>query len=302
MLHGLLLVNKDPGMTSHDVVAKTRRILKIKSVGHTGTLDPMASGLMVLLIGEATKLSQYILDGDKAYQAQVLFGKTSDTLDATGTILSENKFVSAETEVVKKVEELVGTFELPVPVYSAVKVQGKELHKYARSDQEVVIPQKKMTFYKASILSLDGERLEVYIRCSKGSYIRSWAHQLGQNLGCGALLSGLRRVESAPYFVDKSLTLAELESQFKGQLEGLPNYVPMDQALPHFTSLRVQGQDLHLIAHGNISNSLKSQLISMYRPGVPLQVKILHPNLPQILALIELEEGEGFKIKRVFRY
>src|SRR5258708_717792 len=138
--HGLLLVHKSSGMTSHDVVARARRILRTREIGHAGTLDPLASGLMVLLVGRATKLSDYILNGDKAYQAVVQFGVITDSMDITGQVLTEKPVTFSEAEMLAAIEKLRGEIELEVPKYSAIKVEGRKLYEYARKDQEVVVP------------------------------------------------------------------------------------------------------------------------------------------------------------------
>ena len=150
-MHGLLLIHKESGMTSHDVVAKARRVLKTKAIGHTGTLDPMASGLMVLLVGEATKLSQYILEQNKAYRLTAKLGETTDTLDSTGKITSTSDKVVSRDEVAKEIHQLQGDLQLPVPIYSATKVDGKKLYEYAREDKPVEVPIKKMTFFDLKI-------------------------------------------------------------------------------------------------------------------------------------------------------
>lgn len=298
--HGLLLVNKEPGGTSHDVVAQARRILNTRSVGHSGTLDPMAGGLMVLLVGEGTKLSNYILEGNKSYRAVAKFGITTDTLDVTGEIRQTRPVTVTPEQIRQAALELQGEFEWEVPIYSAVKVQGQRLHQYARNGEDVVQPKKIMKFWDIGVVSVTDEFLEVDITCSKGSYIRTWIQQLGERLGCGAAMSSLTRTGSVPYSLDRASTLTQIGEAWKAGGE-LAAFVPMDRALPAVKKIRVKGPDQALLLNGQISHDLRSMLISQVRPGVDDVIQV-HSSQNQLLALIGLEEGKGFAIRRVFRY
>ncbi len=296
---GLLLINKDPGGTSHDVVARVRRILGTRAVGHAGTLDPMAGGLMVLLIGEGTKLSHYILEGNKSYRAGVQLGVVTDTLDVTGEVLKESPVTSSAAEIQTAVRALQGDFEWEVPLFSAVKVQGKRLHEYAREGSEVARPIKIMKFWDVQMGASSGSQFEVDIHCSKGSYIRSWIHQLGQNLGCGAAMSSLVRTASVPYELSRALTLAELEKNWKGVPEDLPCMIPMAQALPGTKRVKIKGADQGLLKNGQISHDLRALLIAQYRPGQDTLIQV-HSTENELLALVGLEPERGFVLRRVF--
>lgn len=301
--HGLLLVNKESGCTSHDVVARTRRILGTRSVGHSGTLDPLAQGLMVLLIGEGTKLSSYILEGDKAYRAQAKLGLLTDTLDITGQVLEEKPVVDCPPERILKIaNDLQGDFEWDVPLFSAVKVQGKALHEYARQGQgeEVVRPVKKMKFWGVQARVLGPDLVEIDMECGKGGYVRSWIKEMGMRLGCGATMSALTRTGSVPYTLDQASSLEEIDAAWRaGQLTSA--FIPMDQALPRTRKIRVKGPDQSLLMNGQISHDLRSMLISQVRPETEDVIQIISMN-NQLLALIGLEKGRGFVIRRVFRY
>ncbi|MBX2989241.1 MAG: tRNA pseudouridine(55) synthase TruB [Bdellovibrionaceae bacterium] len=301
-LHGLLLINKEPGGTSHDVVARVRRILGTRSVGHSGTLDPLAGGLMVLLVGEGTKLSNYILDGHKAYRAQARLGVSTDTLDITGEVLERRPVNVPFERIEQALRELEGEFEWEVPLFSAVKVQGRPLHKYARQGQgeEVARPVKKMSFWDVRARSLEPDLIEIDLQCSKGSYVRSLIHQLGEKLGCGAAMSALTRTGSVPYSLEDASTLDELGKAWSEGGELRP-FIPMGRALPGLRRVRVQGQDQGLLLNGQISHDLRSMLITQVRPGVDDLVQV-HSAQDQLLALIALEPGKGFAIRRVFRY
>lgn len=299
-LHGLLLINKPSGMTSHDVVAIVRRILKTKSVGHSGTLDPMAQGLMVLLIGEGTKLSQYILERDKAYQVRAQLGLETDTLDVTGTTLKTSPVNVSESRVREEALALQGEMTLPVPIYSAVKVQGQKLYEYARNDETVEVPMKLMRFDDFEIRGQGKDWIDVFMRCSKGSYVRAWVHLLGQKLGTGAAMSALLRTESTPYHLDQAVTLEQLE---KTPISGeMPGFIPMSATLPHFKVTRVSGQDQAMILNGLISHDLRSRLITLFQPATDEGVKVVSQASGELLALVGLEKGKGFVIRRVFRY
>jgi tRNA pseudouridine 55 synthase len=301
VFNGLLLVDKPSGISSHDVVAKLRRILNTKAVGHSGTLDPMASGLMACLINEGTKLSQYILEGDKGYHVRVQFGIRTDTLDTTGTTL-ETKPVDLTPEKIKEAAlALVGSMEFEIPIYSAAKVQGKKLYEYARADEAVVIPKKIMTFWDVVPGDIGADWAEFDIKCAKGGFIRTWVDQLGQRLGCGAAMSGLRRTYSAPYVIDQALTFEAIDAQVKAGEWGSA-FVPMELALPAVKRVRVKGQDQVLLGNGQISHDLRSQLITQFNPDQDQYIQIQAQDTGKLLALIGLEPGKGFTIRRGFKY
>lgn len=300
--HGLVLVDKPVGLTSHDVVARLRKALATKEIGHTGTLDPMASGLMVILVNEATKLSRYILERDKEYIAGFRLGLETDTLDVTGQTLRQSESLPQAAAIEKAIVELQGSFQWPVPLFSAAKVDGKRLHEYAREGQAVEPPVKEMNFQvKQHELSLEGEHHGVVgLRVSKGSFVRSWISELGKKLGCGAAMSSLRRTVSEPYSLEQAVTLDYIESNRQDVLTSTAA-IPLSACLPHWKVIRVQGQDLNLIRNGAISNSLRQHLISIYRPGQDEGVKILSSQSGELLALVGLEEGRGFRVLRGFQ-
>lgn len=300
--NGLLLVDKPSGISSHDVVARLRRILGTRSVGHSGTLDPMASGLMACLINEGTKLSQYILEGDKGYRVRMQFGVRTDTLDTTGEVIEQKPVGKIEKEMLlHEAFKLSGEMEVEVPIYSAIKIQGKKLYEYAREDKEVVIPKKIMNFWDIEFLDMGEDWAEFNLRCSKGSYIRTWVDLLGQAMGPGAAMSALRRTYSSPYILDQAQTLEVIEDCVKkGTLSSA--FVSMEVSLPQIKRIRVKGQDQVLLGNGQISHDLRSQLISLFKPEEDQYVQILALDGGKLLALIGLEPGRGFVLKRVFKY
>lgn len=211
-LFGLLNIYKPIGMTSHDAVAILRRVTKIKQIGHTGTLDPFAQGVLPIAIGKATRLIEF-LDDDKEYLAEVSFGKTTDSYDCDGNTISETKSNVTVKQIESELEKFKGEISQLPPIYSAIKVNGKKLYEYAREGKEVEIKPRKVFIEKIELKSFDGaaQKAKISIKCSKGTYIRSIAHDLGQNLGCGAHLSELIRTQAGKFLVEKTCSLDELK-------------------------------------------------------------------------------------------
>ncbi len=296
-MNGLLLINKPQGLTSHDVVARVRRILQTREVGHSGTLDPLASGLMVLLVGEATKLSSFVTEGDKSYCVGIKLGITTDTLDITGQVLTEKQIQCSDELIHNEASKLQGELSLPIPMFSAKKIDGKKLYEYAREGETVTVPEKIMKFWNLENVS-EPKEIKFQLACSKGSFIRAWVHHLGEKLGCGAAMASLVRTQSHHYKLEEAVTLEELEAQSRA--EQMKRLVPLDQALPGIKSIRIKGQDAVLMKNGQISHQLRTQLISKFNPELDQIIQILPEQRGQILALVGLEKGQGFKIKRVF--
>lgn len=305
MFHGLVLVDKPTGITSHDLVARARRVFKTKAVGHCGTLDPLATGLMVLLINEATKLSQYILDGDKAYRAEARFGVETDTLDITGQVTRESAITSSEGELNELAAKLSGIFEWPVPVYSAIKVEGQKLYDRARRGEDFEPPKKMMNFWNIKALSGKLPTMSWEIHCSKGSYIRTWIQQLGVSSNSLATMSALHRIYSAPFSVDQAMSLEAIEQALPSldqDFSRLPCVVPIESALTNLKRIRIKGADEKLLRNGAISHDLRALLIQTFNPEIDqfVQIQTIHDG--KLLALIGLNPGQGFAIKRVFQY
>lgn len=255
---------------------------------------------MVLLIGEGTKLSNYILEGNKAYRAGVRLGLTTDTLDVTGEVLTESPVNVSREQVQAAVHELQGEFEWEVPLYSAVKVDGKRLHAYAREGAEVKKPVKVMKFWDVKLVEGASSDYIVDLDCSKGSYVRTWIHQLGQRLGCGAAMSSLIRTYSAPFNLERAMSFEALEAAWNSGERSLSCLVPMGQALPKVKKVKIKGADQGLLMNGQISHALRAQLITQYRPGQDDLIQV-HSADNDLLALIGLEPQRGFTLKRVFR-
>ena len=212
-MFGFLNIYKPKDITSHDVVSYLRRVTKIKQIGHTGTLDPFAEGVLPVCIGKSTRLIEYLSD-DKAYIATVQFGKTTDTYDIEGEVLLESDIKVKEDELLSALTKYHGEIEQIPPKYSAIKVNGKKLYEYARAGVEVEIKPRKVVIEEIKLLSFDSnlQAAEIYIKCSKGTYIRTIGYDLGQDLGCGAYLSGLKRVQAGDFSVEDSIPLYDLKT------------------------------------------------------------------------------------------
>lgn len=211
MRNGLLLVDKEPGITSHDVVDLVRRRGKIKKAGHTGTLDPLATGLLVLCIGKATRLQAYLMNLPKSYEGEIQFGWSTDTYDAAGERTSE----PVETDLSlleEKLPQFRGEYDQMPPPFSAKKVQGVRAYELARRGETPVLTPKRVEVYGLDLLEVCGSIARFRVRCSAGTYVRSIAHELGQLLGCGAHLKSLRRTAIGDFSVANAIPSAGLES------------------------------------------------------------------------------------------
>ncbi|MDE0151250.1 MAG: tRNA pseudouridine(55) synthase TruB [Bdellovibrionales bacterium] len=219
MISGLLLLNKPKGITSHKLVQKVRFCLQQKSVGHCGTLDPMAEGLMLVVLGSACKLSSSLTSSDKMYEFTFQLGQVTDTLDITGNVIKTMKVEVHPSTIEKVLKKSLGLLELAVPSYSAVKYQGKKLYEYARSGKKVPVIKKPMHFYDLKILNIYKTEVTVQLSCKKGGYIRAWTAQVGEELGVGACLSRLNRLACLPFYLDQSLTLKDFEIKCQEDIE-----------------------------------------------------------------------------------
>ena len=216
MWHGVIVLDKPRGRSSHDMVAFCRRVLGQKRIGHTGTLDPLATGVLPLCLGEATRLAEYLSGQDKVYEAEILPGYKSKTYDSEGELQQVTpSFSCSEAELRKVLQQFCGEISQKPPPYSAISVDGRRLYQYARSGEQVIVPERKVTIYSLhlseEITSVQaGEPFTLQVCCSKGTYIRSLAHDLGQVLGCGAVLSGLRRLRSGNISIENACTREEI--------------------------------------------------------------------------------------------
>jgi len=254
-MDGILNINKATGMTSHDVVARVRKTLHQRRVGHAGTLDPAASGVLPVCVGHGTRVAEYLSESGKAYQAEITFGVVTDTYDAEGSIIR-----TADASFLTRVciEEALPHFlgpqmQLP-PRYSAIKIQGQPAYKRVRSGEEVTLEARSIEIQQLQILAWEAPKLTLAVECSKGTYIRSLAYDLGAYLGCGAYLSGLIRTRSGPFTLATSITLEQLaEAGEQGTITD--HLFAADSALQEYPALTLDAATIVRVLHGNTFRS-----------------------------------------------
>lgn len=210
-MQGIVVLDKPNGMTSHQVVQKVRRKFNIKRVGHAGTLDPMATGVLIMLLGKSTKLFDQFMQFDKAYHATLLLGTKTDTADTEGKTIEERdyRFVTVE-DLENAFSQFRGTIEQLPPMYSAVRVNGKKLYEYARAGQTVKRTPRTVTVHRLTITEFKPPYVSFYMECSKGTYVRQIAEDVGEVLGCGACISQLQRTKIGDYSIEHAVTIDEL--------------------------------------------------------------------------------------------
>ncbi len=239
MNSGIINIYKEAGYTSFDVVAKLRGILKIKKIGHTGTLDPDATGVLPVCIGKATKLCDILTDKDKVYECTMLLGVTTDTYDMSGRVLSKNS-VSNITEdmAVSAIQSFVGDIMQVPPMYSAIKVNGKKLYELAREGKEIERKPRPVSIYSIDILNISLPEITVRVHCGKGTYIRSLCHDIGEALGCGCAMKSLIRTRVSIFDISDARTLKDVEKIVNaGNLKGI--LLPVDQVFDKYQTVFV---------------------------------------------------------------
>jgi len=209
---GVLLLDKPAGPSSNTVLQRAKRLLGAARAGHTGTLDPLARGLLVITVGEATKFSGGLLEADKAYRARVKLGERTSTGDAEGTVLSRSPVAVSENELRAVLERFRGEIEQVPPMYAAIKHQGRPLYAYARRGERVTRTPRRVTIRRLELEGLEGNTVTVFVECSKGTYIRTLAEDVGAELGCGGHLAALERLAVGPFSLEQSITLDAFEA------------------------------------------------------------------------------------------
>lgn len=250
MIDGILNIYKESGYTSHDVVAKLRGILKQKKIGHTGTLDPQAQGVLPVCLGRATKVCDMLTGNQKEYRAVMRLGVVTDTQDMTGTVLAEQAVSCTEQEVRDCAENFVGKqLQLP-PMYSAVRVEGKRLYELARQGIEVERERRPVEIFSIYIEEIHLPFVTMTVRCSKGTYIRTLCHDIGQALGCGGCMDSLLRTASGPFVLEDSAKLARVEEMCRaGRL--LELLTPIDHVFDKMPRLTLTEDGERLVKNGN---------------------------------------------------
>jgi tRNA pseudouridine55 synthase len=271
-LNGIFLINKEAGVTSHDVVFSLRKIIKDKQVGHIGTLDPLADGLLVCLVGESVKLSDYLMGSSKRYRLTFKLGLETDTWDITGKVLNTFEKTVTEDTLRKSILEFTGEQSLPIPMYSAKKVNGQKLYDIARGDETLENfegPPKEMKFWDLKVISIIGQAATVEFWCSKGSFVRSWIYCLGKKLGIGAVMTELRRLDIGHYSLENALTLDQLrkEMQLVDVSDKKPYFLTPRQALQGYEILQLDANETGKLRSGLVSYALSDRISKLNYQG-----------------------------------
>ncbi|WP_027438247.1 tRNA pseudouridine(55) synthase TruB [Lachnospira multipara] len=253
-MNGIINVYKEQGFTSHDVVAKLRGILKYKKIGHTGTLDPDAVGVLPVCLGKGTKICSMITDWDKTYETVMLLGTVTDTADISGNVLKSSEVNVTEADILEACESFVGEYMQVPPMYSALKVNGKKLYELARNGIEVERKARKVTIKSLHVNDIDLEGKNKFVtmtvECSKGTYIRTLCEDIGKKLGCGACMYKLTRKRVGQFVIDDTLTLNQISALcLKGEFESVIK--PIDEMFPDYTKLMVKSEGDKLLHNGN---------------------------------------------------
>ncbi|MDA8152707.1 tRNA pseudouridine(55) synthase TruB [Acidithiobacillus ferridurans] len=265
--HGLLLLDKAAGLTSNAALQRAKRLLGLKKGGHTGSLDPIATGLLVLLFGEATKVSDYILNADKSYRATLRLGQTTTTGDSEGSVLEERPVAVSEAQVRAVLPQFLGEIAQIPPMYSAIKQGGRPLYELARKGLEVERAPRQVRIDALDLVSLDGDRLVLDVRCSKGTYIRSLAVDIGAALECGAHVEELRRTSTGPFDVAQALTLEGLADVLG---RGECPLKAMDLALEYLPAVTLTENTAYYLRQGQgvvVAHAPPLGRIRLYGPG-----------------------------------
>ncbi len=281
-MDGFLLVDKPVGMTSHDVVFKVKKQLHVKKVGHTGTLDPFASGLLILCVGKATKLASLFNGLDKSYDGTILFNKHYDTYDVTGTVLEEKQMVLDNGDVHLKAAEMIGTYMQKPPMYSAIKINGQKLYDLARKGVEIDVPKREVTIYDFKLDSLKNNEINFSCHVSKGTYIRSLAVDLAEKLGTLASLKALRRTSVGQYDIKQASLLEEISPD---------DVLSLDQYFKNFPKLVLGDYLIHLVKNGIY---LDERQIKTYQPFV------VYDKNGKMVAYYEVVEENKYKPVLIF--
>jgi tRNA pseudouridine55 synthase len=299
-LCGVVVVDKPSGPTSFDVVRRVKSLFKAKRCGHTGTLDPTATGVLPICIGDATKIASFVSDGEKEYDAVVRFGMTTDTQDSAGRTLQTRPIEGLREESVREgLEGFVGLVEQTPPMFSARKVDGKRLYELARAGEEVEREARQVYIAEARLLWFRPPDAGIFVRCSKGTYLRTLAYDLGEKVGCGAHLRELKRMRVGPFGLEDSVGLDTLMTTAREGREELARFVhPVSRALTELAELQLDPQLARRVAHGHAPGP--ADLSRLRAPPYPLgrKVRLVDPQA-RVLAVAESDGVGTLKLLRV---
>lgn len=287
---GFFIVDKPVGPTSHNIVTLVRRGTGVRKVGHAGTLDPRASGVLILCLGPATRLSEYLSTSSKRYEAVVRFGTATQTYDAEGPVLRQTEAVPTLEEIQAVLPEFRGEIEQVPPPFSAIKVRGKKAYELARAGQDVQLEPRTVTIHLLRILEYQPPDLLLDVECTAGTYIRSLAHDLGARVSTGAYLASLRRTRAGPFSLEDAVPLPKLEVGFLTN-KWTRYLISAVEALPDFPMVKVEGDNLELIRFGRRIPA---------EPGSSGMARAIGPDGELIAVLEIVEEGKKWHPRKVF--
>lgn len=294
--NGIINIYKEQGYTSFDVVAKLRGILKMRKIGHTGTLDPDATGVLPVVLGSATKLVDMLTDKKKEYIATLRLGITTDTLDITGTVLSENTPDVSEGEVRDAILSFIGPQLQTPPMYSAIKVNGRKLYELAREGIEIERQKRSIEIFDIEILDMSLPDIRLRVECSKGTYIRSLCADIGDRLSCGAVMTSLMRTKSGDFAIDRAYTLREVEEAAAGdRVEEM--ITPVDYCFMDYAGVTVAGDIYKTVRNGNMIR--KADIAGEMTEGDRSFVRIYDAE-GNFLAVYETGKPGLYKVHKMF--
>ena len=272
-INGILVINKPKEFTSHDVVAKVKKILNIKKVGHTGTLDPNATGVLPLLLNDGTKLSKYLINHDKEYRVTLKLGIKTDTADGEGKIIEKEKVKLKNIKNVEQVlKEFIGKQKQIPPIYSAIKVNGKKLYEYAREGKKIEIEPREIEIYKIKLerTNEDENEIEFIVECSKGTYIRSLCEDIAKKLGTIGYMKELQRTRVGDFYINQAITINELEKN----IDNIDNYIiTMEELLKNNDKIELSNKKLELFLNGvNLKTDQEDGLYQIYNSNEKIYI------------------------------
>ena len=298
MVHGVINIQKEKGYTSHDVVAKLRGIIGQKKIGHTGTLDPDATGVLPVCLGKATKLCDMLTDKNKTYETVMLLGKTTDTQDISGEVLSEGATNHLTEELVRDaILSFVGDYMQVPPMYSALKVNGKKLYELAREGVVIERKARPVTILDIQIKQIDLPRVRMEVSCSKGTYIRTLCNDIGDKLGCGACMEELIRTKVSRFELKDSLTLDQVRTlKEEGRLDEI--LVPIDAMFESYETVLLKEEYISMVYNGNVFFPKHLKNFVKLTDGKMVRV---YDNKGQFIAIYKFDKEKYlFRIEKMF--
>jgi len=299
-MFGFLLINKPENITSHDVIYKLRRALGIKKIGHAGTLDPMATGLMLIGVGKATRLLEYLVGHDKTYQAEITLGAVSNTYDAEGDIVRTLQCnIPTNNLIESEINKLIGKIKQIPPAFSAIKIKGQKAYDLARKGKKVTMKAREIEIYNIGIINIKYPVLNIEINCSSGTYIRSIAHDLGQELGCGGYLSNLKRTKIGRFKLEDACDLDQIDSSNVAE-DGHPHLLNPLEILDQFPQYELNSTEVEDLKQGKLINYQKGNIVGVIHE-LPDHQLILGAFNNQLIVVLEYDfKTDLLKPRKVF--